>query len=66
MGLARVELAPFIGVYDLVSVGDRCGSVEGLAKCVSHEGARCCVVAAHACVDVANELPAVGNGVALL
>jgi hypothetical protein len=62
MGLACVELAPFVGAHDLVGVGDRCGPVEALAECVAHEGARCFVVAAHAYVDVSNELPTVGNG----
>jgi hypothetical protein len=49
-------------VYDLVGAGDRCGPVEALAVRVAHEGARCHVMAARACVDVPDELPAVGNG----
>jgi hypothetical protein len=62
MGLVCVELAPFAGVYDLIGVSDRCGPVEALAECVAHEGAWCHVMAAHACVDVSDELSAVGNG----
>jgi hypothetical protein len=62
MGLAHVELAPFIGAYDLVGVGDRCGPVEALVERVAHEGARCRVMATHAYVDVPDELPAMGKG----
>ena len=61
-GPTRVELAPLAGAHDLVGVGNRCGLVEALAKRVAHEGARCRVMAAHACVDVTDEFPAVGNG----
>jgi hypothetical protein len=60
--LACVELAPFAGAYNLVGVGDRRGLVEALVECVAHEGARSCVMAAHACVDVSNEFPAMGDG----
>jgi hypothetical protein len=49
-------------VYDLVGIGDRCGLVKALEERVAHEGARCRVVAAHACVDVSNDFPDVGNG----
>jgi hypothetical protein len=62
MGLAHVELAPFVGAYDLVGVGDRCGPVEALVERVAHEGARCRVMATHAYVDVPDELPAMGKG----
>jgi hypothetical protein len=57
-----VELAPFVGAYSLVGVGDRCGPVEALAERVAHEGARCRVMAARTYVDVSDELPAMGNG----
>jgi hypothetical protein len=66
MSLACVELAPFAGAHDLVGIGNRCGPVEALAECVAHEGAQRCMVAAHAHVDVSNELPTVWNGDASL
>jgi hypothetical protein len=61
VGLACIELAPFTGAYDLICIGDRCGSVEALAERVAHEGARCCVMAAHARVYVTDELPTMGD-----
>jgi hypothetical protein len=62
VGLTCVELAPFAGAYDLVGVGDRCGPVEALAERVAHESAWCRVMSAHACVDVTDEILAMGNG----
>jgi hypothetical protein len=66
VSFAGVKLAPFAGVYDLAGVGDRGGPVEALVECVAHEGAWRRVVAAHARVDVAEELAPLGNGYALL
>jgi hypothetical protein len=66
VGLACVELSTLAGAYDLVGVGDRRRPVEVLAECVAHEGARCRVMTAYACVDVPDELPALGDGDASL
>jgi hypothetical protein len=65
IGLAGVELAPFARVHNLAGVSDRGGSVEALAECVAHEGARRCVVATHARVDVSEELAPLGDGYAV-
>jgi hypothetical protein len=43
-------------------IDDRRGPVEAVVERVAYEGAQCRVVAAHACVDVSNEFPVVGNG----
>jgi hypothetical protein len=61
-----VKLAPFAGVHDLIGVGDRGGPMETLAERVAHEGAWRHVVAAHARVDIAEELAPLGNGYAPL
>jgi hypothetical protein len=66
VGLAGVELAPLAGAHNLVGVGDRGGPVEALAERIAHEGARRRVVAAHARVDVAEELATLWNGYAPL
>jgi hypothetical protein len=57
-----IELAPFIGVYDLVGIGDCRRLVEAFAERVADEGARRRVMATHACVDVPDQLPALGDG----
>jgi hypothetical protein len=62
MSLACVELTPFAGAHNLVSIGNCCGPVEALAECVAYEGVRRRMVAAHARVDVSNEFLAVGDG----
>jgi hypothetical protein len=62
--LAGVELAPFAGAHDLAGVGDSGGPVEALAERIAHEGARCCVVAAHARVYVPKELAPMRDGYA--
>jgi hypothetical protein len=64
--LASVKLAPFTGAHDLIGVSDRGGSVEALAERITHEGARRCVVATYARVNVSNELATVGDGEASL
>jgi hypothetical protein len=66
IGLAGVELAPLAGAHDLASVGDRGGPVEALMERVAHEGARRRVVAAHARVDVVEDLVPLGDGYAPL
>jgi hypothetical protein len=66
IGLAGVELAPFVGAHDLVGVGNRGGPLEALAERVAHEGARRRVVATHARVDVSEELTPLGYGYATL
>jgi hypothetical protein len=66
VSFAGVKLALFAGAHDLADIGDRCEPVEALAECVAHEGVRRRVVAAHACVDVAEELAPLRNGYAPL
>jgi hypothetical protein len=61
-----VELASLAGAYDLVGVDDRCGPVEALVEHAAHEGARCCVMATYARVDVSDQLAAFGEGDASL
>jgi hypothetical protein len=56
IGLAGIELAPFIGAHDLAGIRDRSGPVEALAERVAHEGAWRLVVAAHARVNISKEL----------
>jgi hypothetical protein len=63
---AGVELAPLASAHDLVGVSDRGGPVEALAKRISHEGTWCRMVAAHARMDVAEELAPLGDGYAPL
>jgi hypothetical protein len=62
IGLAGVKLAPLTGAHDLTGVSDHGGPIEALAERVSHEGARCRMVATYARVDVSNEFSAVGDG----
>jgi hypothetical protein len=57
-----VKLAPFAGAHDLAGVGDRGGPIEALAERVAHEGVRRRVVAAHARVDITEELVPLGMG----
>jgi hypothetical protein len=66
IGLAGVKLAPFAGAYNFAVVGDRGRPVEALAECVAYEGARHRVVAAHAHVNVSEELAPLGDGHASL
>jgi hypothetical protein len=66
VGFMCVKLAPLTGAHDLVGISDRGGPIEALAERVAHEGARCRVVATHACVDVSNKFATVGNGDASL
>jgi hypothetical protein len=65
VSFAGVKLAPFAGAYDLAGISDRGGPIEALAERVAHdghEGARHYVVAAHARVDVAEELTPLRDG----
>jgi hypothetical protein len=62
ISLASIELAPLAGAYDLVGISDHGGPIEALAERVAYEGARRRVVAAHARVDVSNELATMGDG----
>jgi hypothetical protein len=66
ISISCIELTPLAGAYDLIGVSDRRGPVEALAERVAHEGARCRVMAAHACVNVTDEFSTVGNGDASL
>jgi hypothetical protein len=59
-------LAPFIGAHDLAGVGDRGWPVEALVERVAHEGARCCVMAAHTRMYVSEELAPLRDGHASL
>jgi hypothetical protein len=62
VGLASVELAPFVSAHNLAGVSDRGGLVEALAECVAHEGAGRGVVAANARVNIPEELAPLGMG----
>jgi hypothetical protein len=62
ISLASIELAPLASAHDLVGINDRGGLIEALVERVAHEGARRGMVAAHARVDVSNELATVGDG----
>jgi hypothetical protein len=62
ISLAGIELAPLAGTYDLVGVSDRGGLVKALAERVAHEGKWRRVMAAHARVDVSDELATLGDG----
>jgi hypothetical protein len=59
-------LAPFAGAHDLAGVGDRGGPVEALVECIAHEGAGCCVMAAHARMYISEELAPLRDGHASL
>jgi hypothetical protein len=59
-------LAPFAGAHNLSGVDDRGGLVEALAERVAHEGARCCVMAAHAHMYILEELAPLRDGHASL
>jgi hypothetical protein len=52
VGLAGVELAPFVGAYDFASVHDRGRPVKALAESVDNEGARRGVMDTDSSVDV--------------
>jgi hypothetical protein len=62
ISLAGIELAPLAGAYDLVGISDCCGPIEALAERVAYEGAGRRMVAAHARMDVSNELTTMGDG----
>jgi hypothetical protein len=62
ISLAGVELAPFASAHDLVGVGDCGGPIKTLAERIAYEGVWRHVVAAHACVDILNELVSMGDG----
>jgi hypothetical protein len=66
IGLAGVELAPFVGAHDLAGVGDRGGPVEALAERVAHESVWRRVVAAYPRVYVLEELVPLRDGHAAL
>jgi hypothetical protein len=66
VSFASVKLAHFAGAHDLAGVGDRSGPIETQAEHVAHKGARRRVVAAHARVDIAEELTPLGDGHASL
>ena len=55
MILPSVVLAPFIGAYDLLSVGYYGGPVEALSECISDQGPRRGMVTADPAVDVAQQ-----------
>jgi hypothetical protein len=62
IGLAGVKLAPFTGAHDLTGISNRGRPIEALEECIAYEGARRRVVAAHAHVDVSEELAPLGDG----
>jgi hypothetical protein len=62
VSLAGIKLASFAGAHYLAGISDRSGPVEALAECVAYEGARRCVVAAYARVNVSKELVPLRDG----
>ena len=63
---SSVELATLASPHDVGGIGDRGGSVKTLPKRVTHEGAWRGMMAADAGMDVADQLPALGDGDASL
>ena len=55
MGLSSVVLTPFVGAYDLLSIGYCSGLVKALSECVSNQGPWCGMVTADSTVDVAQQ-----------
>ena len=53
VSLPCVVLTPFIGAYDLLSVGYCSGLVEALSECVSNQGSRRGMVTADPTMDIA-------------
>jgi hypothetical protein len=62
MRLAGIELANFAGAHDLTGVGNNREPVEALVEHVSHKGAWCREVPAHAHMDISNQLLTLGDG----
>ena len=48
-----IVLAPFVGAYDLLSVGYCSGPVEALSECISNQGSRRSMVTVDPTVDIA-------------
>ena len=63
---SSVELATLSSPHNVSGVGDRGGPVKTLPKCVTHEGAWRGMVAADACVEIADQLLSLGDGNASL
>ena len=63
---SSVELATLTSPHDVGGIGDCGGPVKTLPKCVTHEGAWRGMVAADACVDIADQLLSLGDGNASL
>ena len=63
---SSIELAPLAGPHNVGGVGDRGGPIKSLPEHVTHEGARCGVMAADAGMDVADQLLALEDGDASL
>ena len=53
VNLPSVVLTPFVGAYNLLSVGYCVGPVEALSECVSNQSSWCGVVTVDPAVDVA-------------
>ena len=55
MSLPSVVLAPFIGAYDWLGVGDRSGPVEALSERVPNQGSGCGMVTTNPAMDIAQQ-----------
>ena len=53
VSLPSIVLAPFVGAYDLLSVGYCSGLVEALSECIPNQGSRRVMVTADPTMDVA-------------
>ena len=51
--MPSIVLAPFVGAYDLLSVGYCSGPVEALSECIPYQGSRHGVVTTDTAVDIA-------------
>ena len=55
MSLPSVVLAPFVGAYDLLSIGYRSRPVEALSEFIPNQGSRRRVVTVDPAVDIAQQ-----------
>ena len=57
VGLSGVKLTTLARADDLGRIKDHCGLVESLSEGISYQGLWCSVVAAHAGMDIIQQLP---------
>ena len=66
MSLPSIVLAPFVGAYDLLSVGYLGRPVEALSELISDQGSRCGMVIADPTMDIAQQMLPLFDGDAAL